>query len=67
MSIPSPNMWVVEYGESVGVIPISTAILWTHFVTPHEDQTQQDQTRQLSYHKKEQSEELKDNQVIQAQ
>ena len=32
--------------------------LWTHFVTPRGDQTQQDQTKQVSYYKKEESEEL---------
>lgn len=34
------------------------AKLWTHFVTPSGDQTQQDQTRQVSYYKKGGSEEL---------
>jgi len=42
----------------VCVVPISNAILWTHFVTPHEDQTQQDQTNWVSYYKKEEYEEL---------
>lgn len=36
---------------------ISNAILWTHFVTPRGDQTQHDQTKQVSYCKKEKSEE----------
>ena len=40
---------------------ISNAILWTHFVTPREDQAQQDQTMWVSYHKKEESEELEDD------
>jgi hypothetical protein len=42
----------------VCVVPISNAILWTHFVTPHADQTQQDQTKQVSYYKKGKYEEL---------
>jgi hypothetical protein len=32
--------------------------LWTHFVTPHADQTQHDQTIHFSYYKKAQSEQL---------
>ena len=40
---------------------ISNAILWTHFVTPRGNQTQQDQTTWVSYHKKEESEELDDD------
>jgi hypothetical protein len=42
-------------------MPISNAILWTHFVTPHGDQTQHDQTNQVSYYKKEESEESGNN------
>jgi len=45
----------------VCVVPISNAILWTHFVTPRGDQTQQDQTNWVSYYKKEESEELEYN------
>jgi len=45
----------------VCVTSISNAILWTHFVTPHADQTQQDQTNWVSYYKKEESEELEHN------
>jgi len=44
--------------ERVCVVSISNAILWTHFVTPRGDQTQQDQTNWVSYYKKEESEEL---------
>ena len=40
---------------------ISNAILWTHFVTPRGDQTQHDQTNQVSYYKKERSEESGNN------
>jgi len=36
---------------------ISNAILWTHFVTPRGNQTQQDQTNRVSYYKKERTEE----------
>jgi hypothetical protein len=54
-------MGFLDREKSVCAAPISNAILWTHFVTPRGDQTQHDQTKQLSYHKKEESEELKDN------
>ena len=40
---------------------ISNAILWTHFVTPRGNQTQHDQTKRVSYYKKEESEELEYN------
>jgi len=46
--------------ESVCAAPISNAILWTHFVTPRGDQTQQDQTNQVSYYKREGSEDWGD-------
>jgi hypothetical protein len=36
---------------------ISNAILWTHFVTPCGNQTQQDQTDRVSNYKKERTEE----------
>jgi hypothetical protein len=36
----------------------SNAILWTHFVTPRGDQTQQDQTEQVSYYKRGEAEGL---------
>jgi len=42
-------------------VTISNAILWTHFVTPRGDQTQQDQTKQVSYYKKGESEESEHN------
>lgn len=43
--------------DKFGAAPISNAILWTHFVTPRGDQPQQDQTKHLSYCKKEGSKE----------
>jgi len=51
------SVWVLDGSESVCVMSISNAILWTHFVTPRGNQTQQDQTSRVSYHKKEESEE----------
>ena len=36
------------------------AILWTHFVTPHWNQTQHDQTKWISYYKKEKYEQSGD-------
>jgi len=54
-------IWFLQWLERVCVASISNAILWTHFVTPRGDQTQQDQTKQVSYYKKEESEELEDN------
>jgi hypothetical protein len=48
---------LLDPSESVCGKSISNAILWTHFVTPRGDQTQQDQTMWVSYHKKEESEE----------
>jgi len=55
------SVWFLDRSESVRGMSISNAILWTHFVTPRGDQTQQDQTKWVSYHKKEQSEESEDN------
>jgi uncharacterized membrane protein YgcG len=45
-------IWILWCLETVCVAPISSAILWTHFVTPRGDQTQQDQTNHFSYCKK---------------
>jgi hypothetical protein len=45
----------------VCVAAISNAILWTHFVTPRGNQTQQDQTNRVSYYKKEEYEESEHN------
>jgi hypothetical protein len=55
------SVWFLDELEIVCGMSISNAILWTHFVTPHGNQTQQDQTTWVSYHKKEESEELDDD------
>lgn len=54
-------IWFLRQSERVCVVAISNAILWTHFVTPREDQTQQDQTMRVSYYKKERTEESEYN------
>src|SRR6202521_1143261 len=51
------SVWFLDESERVCGMSISNAILWTHFVTPRGNQTQQDQTNRISYYKKERTEE----------
>jgi hypothetical protein len=55
------STWFLFSLEGVCAVPISNAILWTHFVTPRGDQTQYDQTKRISYYKKEKSEQSEYN------
>ena len=55
--IVEPFFYVSEWFLWCFRVFVKNAILWTWFVTPRGDQTQQDQTKQVSYYKREESEE----------
>ncbi len=62
-AIASRFLLYLQCLEGICDTKISNAILWTYFVTPHGDQTQHDQTKQVSYYMKGESED-KQNAII---